>query len=34
MLIIPVFGIIFIEFYQVECEVEASSIAHFSFMYL
>jgi hypothetical protein len=32
--IIPLFGIIFKVFYQVDCEGEASSIAHFSFMYL
>jgi hypothetical protein len=34
VLIISLFGITFKAFYQVDCEEEASSIAHFSFMYL
>jgi len=34
VLIIPLFGVTFKAFYQADCEGEASSIAHFSFMYL
>ena len=32
--ITPLFGIIFNIFYYVDCEGGASSVAHFSFMYL